>query len=540
MDFLSDRPWAQFSLLFGPLLFLIYHFFIHPALISPLSRIPNAHWSAPVTPLWILYKRFKRQENGTLEEAHKRLGPFVRVAPNEVSVDDLDGVRTIYQGGFEKTQWYSVFDNYGVPCMFSSRTSKDHSLRKRMISNVYSKSYIQASPAAAAQAEIIIHDRLLPTLEKSLADQGVDVYSLFLAVVMDFISAYIWGISRSTNFVQNKGYREHWLELYKSRNDYGFFPQELPRLTAFCKRFGVSLYPGWVDAANKELAAWNTLLCEQTSDHLTAASRASKDEASADDAVVMRALINGIDKEEAANGEKSLLYHTSILQRDLSIQSELWDHVLAGQETAGLTLTYLTWRMCQRPELQAQLREELLTVQPTARVEQGRDRSLPDPKKLDSLPLLHAIVMETMRLHAPIPGPQPREVPYPSAKLGPYTIPGGVRIAAAAHTLHRDEGVFARPEEWDPTRWLNETDQDSRRAMNRQFWAFSSGGRMCIGSNFAVHEMKLITAMVYLNYTTFIVDDAGIEQGDGYTGRPASEQLWLRFERVSSPPACPL
>lgn len=47
-------------------------------------------------------------------------------------------------------------------------------------------------------------------------------------------------------------------------------------------------------------------------------------------------------------------------------------------------------------------------------------------------------------------------------------------------------------------------------------------------------EMKLITAAIYSNYTTHIVDDMGIEQGDGYTGRPASEQLWLRCEAVSS------
>lgn len=112
MDVLSGVPWAAFFVL-GPLVFLSYHFFVYPALISPLSKIPNAHWSAPVSPLWILYKRFKRRENATLDEAHRRLGPFVRVAPNEVSVDDLESVRTIYQGGFEKPAWYEIFDNYG-------------------------------------------------------------------------------------------------------------------------------------------------------------------------------------------------------------------------------------------------------------------------------------------------------------------------------------------------------------------------------------------------------------------------------------------
>lgn len=371
--------------------------------------------------------------------------------------------------------------SYRVPCMFSTRPSRDHSLRKRMISNVYSKSYIQSSPAAAAQAAVIMYDRFFPALETSLPDGGIDVYSLFLATVMDFISAYVWGISRSTNFVQEKGYREHWLELYKSRADFTFFPQELPQLTAFFKKCGIYLCPRWVDAANQELAASNTVLCDRAIEDFKA-GKISDDVA--DEPVVMRALLNGIAKE-GAHGEKSPLYSTTILQQDLSIKSELWDHVLAGQETAGLALTYLTWRMCQNPELQAELREELLTLQPNVRIG-GDERALPDPKKLDSLPLLHAIVMETLRLHAPIPGPQPRSVPFPSAKLGPYTIPGGVRIAGTAHTLHRDEHIYPEPDKWDPKRWLEAGDEEATKAMNRQFWAFSSGGRMCIGSHFAM------------------------------------------------------
>lgn len=95
------------------LMYLAFHFVIHPALVSPLSALPNAHWSAPISPLWILHKRWAHRENATLVAAHKRLGPYVRVAPNEVSVDDVDGVKQIYMGGFEKPEWYAIFDNYG-------------------------------------------------------------------------------------------------------------------------------------------------------------------------------------------------------------------------------------------------------------------------------------------------------------------------------------------------------------------------------------------------------------------------------------------
>lgn len=46
--------------------------------------------------------------------------------------------------------------------------------------------------------------------------------------------------------------------------------------------------------------------------------------------------------------------------------------------------------------------------------------------------------------------------------------------------------------------------------------------------------MKYIVAAIYSNFTSHIVDDAGMEQTDGYTSRPASDRLILRFESLGS------
>jgi hypothetical protein len=92
---------------------LTYRYVIYPAVFSPLARVPSAHWSAPFSRLWILWIRFVHRENRTLHSAHRRLGSVVRVGPNELSINDFDSVRTVYQGGFSKPPWYSVFDNYG-------------------------------------------------------------------------------------------------------------------------------------------------------------------------------------------------------------------------------------------------------------------------------------------------------------------------------------------------------------------------------------------------------------------------------------------
>ncbi|GAB1315978.1 Sterigmatocystin biosynthesis P450 monooxygenase-like protein [Madurella fahalii] len=530
----SNNAWAG-VVATAIVVLLTYRYIIHPALFSPLGQIPNAHWSAPFSRLWILGVRFAHRENRTLHAAHCRLGPVIRVGPCELSINDIDNVRIVYQGGFEKPTWYSVFDNYGVPCMFSSRPAAEHSARKRLISHVYSKSYIQSSQAASAQARAILYDRFLPILDESLAEtqipHGIDMYSVFMGATMDFIASYIFGLGKGTDFLSNKAYREHFLELYKARNDYGFYDQELPRLTKFCRKIGVPLCPKWVDAANSELGEWCQHLCDRMAEPVSDGRQPPA--GSVDEPIVWNSLVGGLRNEEVKNGRASVLYRTALSKFKPSVASELLDHILAGQETAGLTLTYLSWRLSQSSELQRELRAELLSLSPNMQLRNDGMTAMPNLKQLDSLPLLHAVITETLRLHAPIPGPQPRETPGPGCQIGPYTVPGGVRVAALAYTLHRNEAVFPEPEKWDHTRWLPEADEDGRVKKNRQFWAFSSGGRMCIGSNFAMHEMKLIVAATYSNYTSYIVDDDGMaNQSDGYTGRPENERLYLRFEKA--------
>ncbi|KAH6842813.1 cytochrome P450 [Chaetomium sp. MPI-CAGE-AT-0009] len=513
---------------------LAYRFFVYPTFFSPLAQIPNAHWSAPFSRAWILWVRFVHRENKTLHSAHRRLGSVIRVGPNELSINGLENVRTVYQGGFEKPAWYSVFNNYGVPCMFSARPSAEHSARKRLIAHVYSNSYIQSSPAAAAQSQAILYDRFLPILEDSVNEtrnpHGIDIYSVFMAATMDFIAAYIFGLKNGTDFLGDRAYRDHFFKLYKARNDYGYYDQEMPRLTELCRKLGIPLCPKSADEANKELEEWFQRLCTE----MEVADSDCPQTGPLDQSIVWNTLTRGLRNEEAKRGQASALYPTALSNFRLSVASELFDHVLAGQETAGLALTYLAWRLSQSFELQAQLRAELLGLSPNMRLTENSSSTMPDPKQLDGLPLLHAVITETLRLHAPIPGAQPRQTPGSGCQIEAYTVPGGVRVAALAYSLHRDEAVFPQPDKWDHTRWLSShSDEETLKQRNRQFWAFSSGGRMCIGSHFAMHEMKLIVAAIYSNYVSHIVDDDGMEnQSDGYTSRPEKERLFLRFEKA--------
>ncbi|KAI0198200.1 cytochrome P450 [Astrocystis sublimbata] len=530
---LLDLYYPLISLL---VIWFLYHYLLYPAVLSPLARIPTPHWSCSISDAWILSARYYSRENRTLQAAHRKCGPVVRVGPREISFNSAEAVKTIYQGGFDKHAWYSVFNNFGVPCTFSSLQSKTHSLRKRMVSNIYSKSYINGSHAQACQADVILNKWLMPTIEASVAKtphpHGIDVHSLFCASAMDFISAYCFGISRSVKFIKDKAYREHWLKLYMTRKGYGFFAQELPFLSKMGSYVGVRLTPAWVDAANGELEAW----CRELSDATIRAIREHGPETMidpADDPVVVRTLFAGYEKEAKLRGTSSPVYSTTILNRELSVASEVFDHILAGQETTGVVLTYLSHHLSQSLQLQEELRSELLALHPNMVLMENANGKMPmpDSKQLHSLPKLHAMITETVRRYAPAGGPEPRVAPYPSCRIEGYEVPGGTRVSASVYNVHRDEKAYPNPEKWDHTRWLEGSDGE-REAAARQFWGFSSGGRMCLGSNFAMHDMKLVIAAIYSNYTSHIVDDRGIEQTDMYTGHPKANALYLRFEKI--------
>ena len=158
------------------------------------------------------------------------------------------------------------------------------------------------------------------------------------------------------------------------------------------------------------------------------------------------------------------------------VASELLDHLAAGFDTSAITLTFMIYQLSICPGEQNSLRRELRDLSP--RLEASSSPHLPDPKVLDALPVLHAIVMETLRLTPAIPGPQPRYTPQQGCQLGPnheYFVPGGVRVSASAGLLHKNEEVYYHSKKFRPGRWLNidKVKEERRKDMeSRWFWAF--------------------------------------------------------------------
>ncbi|MCJ1382507.1 hypothetical protein MMC17_005620 [Xylographa soralifera] len=398
--------------------------------------------------------------------------------------------------------------------MVSTLQSKPHSERKRMMSNIYSKSTVQASTALREYSRNIIINRFLPILQTA-ATRGIhtDILEVATAYSLDFTSAYLLGAAKATNFLQDVDERKRALHLYRSRKPSMFWVSELPTLTKVLGRVGIPPVPKSIEDATEEWESWFLKLCND-------ATQLGKEIPSG--AIVYKQLATGLEKFPVPGQPK-----------DRVVASELLDHSIAGFETNGIVLTYATWELSQRPEMVKALREEMLTLSPPLRFPMNEDDDLPTPRSIDNLRLLNAVIQETLRLYPPSPGPQPRVTPAtPSTILGYDNIPGNVRISASSYSLHRNAEVYPEPEKWKPERWLEENKEvvDERY---RLFWTFGSGGRMCIGNHFALQLLKLAMVAIYTNFDTRIVDDTGIEQVDAFLAGPASDRLILSFHSAS-------
>lgn len=460
------------------LLLLVYKYIIVPAFLSPLSKIPNAHFTSPLSTLWIASHR-RNDAAGTraIYAAHQKHGPAIRLGPNELSICTPGALRTIYIGGFEKDRWYlDAFVNFGKQNMVSMLEHKRHSVQKRMVSNLYSKSYLQSSEDLQTVSNDVVLKRFLPIM-KSVADNGfeMDVLDFLQAVGMDFTSAYLFGLSNGTDFMNDVKYRQYWI------NDYQKFKTQLPaeRAGGEVERSCLAM----CEAAERFMNNSNTNSEKPTND---------PNHPPTTHPVVYSRLHTSLSTLHSQHTKPSPRTTT------LTAASEMLDHLIAGHETSGITLSYLLHHLSQRPDLQSRLRTELLTLSPPpllAQINTTADNnipttSLPSPRAIDSLPLLDALLSETLRLHAAAPAQQPRLTPHsPTGTTieGYAGIPGGVRVSANAYTLHREPSVFPDPEKWIPERWVDAS-AGKREEMKKWFWAFGSGGRMCLGSHFALQS----------------------------------------------------
>lgn len=180
--------------------------------------------------------------------------------------------------------------------------------------------------------------------------------------------------------------------------------------------------------------------------------------------------------------------------------------VIAGSETTASTLAALTYHLLSDPSLFERLKNELVTAFPDF-------NQIPDARTLDNLPFLNAVIEEAIRLYPGATHRQDRTAPtealtYKSPSGKEYIIPGGTCCGMTAPIINRHPGLYERPDEFLPDRYLKNPN------LRKYNFSFSKGTRQCIGINLAHQELQIFTAGIFRRYGLY--DPSRTEQ-DGPT-----------------------
>jgi cytochrome P450 len=191
---------------------------------------------------------------------------------------------------------------------------------------------------------------------------------------------------------------------------------------------------------------------------------------------------------------------------------------LAGHETTASVLTWLFLLVAERAPLRAALRAELDAVVGSGAVTHETTRRLP---------LARAVFRETARLYPPITF-LPR-VATAATRLGRFRVRRGAMVMVCPWTVHRHEALWADPDTFDPSRFLDGAD---RGIAPGAYIPFGHGPRVCVGAGFAQVESLLILARLLGRYDLERVDDAPVRPVARLTTRPR-EEIRIRVRRRS-------
>lgn len=209
--------------------------------------------------------------------------------------------------------------------MFSS-LGRDHGFRRRRISAVYARSFVQSSPHVHAILDAVVLQRLLPLLFQAAAtEQGsVDILPVLQSYALDFMSSFMFGLSGGTNFLQDKCARRHWFDLYIRSYPAGsmFWLLEQPFLTRLLCAVGVPLLPEGHFEAKQEFEAWALDKVKESEKTLVKSEEAGISLSHGEFPILYSAVRSGIAKDLGIDAG-----FTPDSSQQLELASECFDHL---------------------------------------------------------------------------------------------------------------------------------------------------------------------------------------------------------------------
>ncbi|TGJ80814.1 hypothetical protein E0Z10_g7949 [Xylaria hypoxylon] len=445
----------------------VYTLYFHP-----LAEYPGPKLAA-ISQVWLARVWLSGHYPSTIQNAHKKYGNVVRVAPNELSFNTVQAHHDIYSVPSRNKKPFikdATFYNNGdsVKVLFYEIDANEHAWQRKLIATGF-------SAGALRKQEHVIHQYVdlfvqkMGSLSTASPVVGVDIAEAMLWLGFDIMGEMTF--SESFGAVEaSKGH--FWISLLRDSAHAAILPAFAQRMPLL--RF---ILPYMVSKSAIENRVKHYAYTQETVRKRVRLQEDNPDRETAD-------LFGPIIASGKMNEASLVSFGQAI--------------VIAGADTVSHALTGATYFLCANPACLKELQDEIRGL--------GSYDALTGTR-LASLRYLNAVLEETLRAFPPIAFGLPRVSPGDYVD-GHFVAPGAT-VSAPHWAIVHNEAEWDDPYTFRPERWLAEGGVPQPRNL-----AFSTGPRACLGIGQAWLEIRIALAKLVYTYDLEFARDHGDWLGD--------------------------
>ncbi|KAJ2697939.1 hypothetical protein FB645_005790 [Coemansia sp. IMI 203386] len=392
---------------------------IYERWVTPLSQVPGSYLYS-ISSIPMRYHMLRGTLPQFLLTQHRKYGAIVRIAPQRVSIADVDLLRHVLG-----SHVYAKTPSYDMPSVleantFSTRSAELSTERRRQMGPGFSHKHLGEMEMLIKECAV---DGLAGILDEQIQQEGVakmQYNKVFSLIALDVIG--LLGFGKRFEALQT-GNHELVSMLVRIRQ-FNYvtmaFPwfKKLPTLGG--RRLLGTLYR-LMDFASEAIAKRRT----------------------GDKPMVVDLLQMMMEVGRDKNDRRATM-------TDKQMVSETILHLIAGVDTTSAGLTWTLALLLHHPKIMDQLVSEIRTEFPNI----DTHVSYEDCRK--KLPYLTAVINESLRIMSPTPGMLPRLAPVGGVRLGGYFLPQGTWICCSIGAVHMNPKDFVAPAVFDPERFLGD------------------------------------------------------------------------------------
>ncbi|KAI8889502.1 cytochrome P450 [Backusella circina FSU 941] len=187
---------------------------------------------------------------------------------------------------------------------------------------------------------------------------------------------------------------------------------------------------------------------------------------------------------------------------DTELRDTVLNFIIAGRDTTAQALSWLFYNLALQPRIENKVLEEI-----NEHITEDLEKDSPALyEAINSMPYLHAVFFETLRLYPSVPGNQKYAIEddvWPDGTI----VKAGTYVSWSSYSQGRSTKVWGHnARDFYPERWINEKGELVRVSQG-QWPVFHVGPRVCLGQNLATLEALVCVIMLLRRYKLSLAPD---------------------------------